>query len=118
MDALEFLRVRKRICYLYDECNDCPLKNTVCTDIETTSDKDFKRAIATVEQWSKEHPLKTRQSVLLKQFPDAELDESGVITICPAQLFDDHRNIDGGCKNPSIACTDCRREFWMQKLRK
>lgn len=116
MDALEFLRVRKRICYLYDECNDCPLKNTVCTDIETTSDEDFKRAIATVEQWSNEHSRKTRQSVFLKQFPDAELDESGVITICPAQLSDAHRNGDGVCKNPSIACSECCSEFWMQEV--
>lgn len=92
-----------------------PLVESHCIVSSATSDEDFKKMTDVVEQWSKEHPRKTRQRVFLEYFPEAELDESGVITICPAQLSDDHRSIDGVCKNPSIACFECRRRFWMKE---
>lgn len=116
MDALEFLRECKRMCNLYETCRDCPLEGTACTVSRATPDEDYKRAIATVEQWSKEHPRKTRQSVFLEQWPEAILDELGVITICPTALSRDYRSRGGGCKHPGIACRDCRREFWMQEV--
>ena len=30
MDALEFLKERKRTCYLYDECDKCPEERGLC----------------------------------------------------------------------------------------
>lgn len=84
MDALEFLRERKRMCNLRKHCEGCPLERDGCGLGTSTPDEEYEKFIATVEQWSKEHPIKTRQSVFLKQFPKAELDVSGVITICPA----------------------------------
>ena len=116
MDALEFLKEQKRMCKSYKSCYNCPFANNHCIVNHLTSDDDCEKIVNGVEQWSKEHSFKTRQSVFLKQFPDAELDESGVTTICPAQLSDAHRNGDGVCKNPSIACSECRSEFWMQEV--
>ena len=119
MEALEFLKEHKRICNAYSRsdngCCDCPLVSH-CIVSSATSDEDFKKMTDVVEQWSKEHPRKTRQSVFLEYFPEAELDASGVITICTAQLSRDYRSCDGGCKHPGIACCDCRREFWMQEV--
>lgn len=72
--------------------------------------------VTEVEQWSKEHPIKTLQSVFLEQFPEAEFDKFGVITVCPAPLSENYRDGYGWCKHPGIACCDCRREFWMQEV--
>lgn len=99
MDALEFLRERKRMCKSYVRCIGCPLERGRCGLIASMSDEEFEKIIATVEQW-----------------PETILDELGEITICPAAFSCDYRSSDGGCKHPGVACCDCRREFWMQEV--
>lgn len=116
MDALEFLKERKRMCTSCKGCDGCPLEGTHCVLSYATDDEDYERIIATVEQWSKEHPRQTRQSVFLEQYPEAALDGHGVLMICPAKLFKAHRNSSIGCKNTGELCIDCRREFWMQEV--
>lgn len=96
-------------------CLKCILRDTSCRAISGETDEGIEKEVALVEQWSKEHPINTRQSVFLKQFPKAELDVYGVITICPAPLSEDYRNDHGGCKHPGVSCSVCRREFWGQK---
>ena len=70
--------------------------------------------VAEVEQWSKEHPLKTWQSVFLERYPGAEIDEGGCLMLCPLTVSADRRNRHGDCT--TLKCTDCRREFWMQEV--
>ena len=72
--------------------------------------------VAEVEEWAKEHSIKTRQSVFLEQWPNAVLDKSGVMLLCPTNVSTAHRDNNGKCKNPEKLCTDCRREFWMQEV--
>ena len=69
-----------------------------------------------VEEWSAAHPRKTRQSVFLEQWPEAELDTNGAVAICPTILSIDYRSANKRCKHPGTACSDCRREFWMQEV--
>lgn len=69
---------------------------------------------ATVEQWAKEHPRKTQQSVFLEQYPEAEIDKCGCLMLCPKRISADCRNRYGNCANR--VCSDCRREFWMQEV--
>lgn len=57
-------------------------------------------------------PYKTRQKELLEQYPTADVDESGVLEVCPALLFASHRGKKGGCSTPNRLCDDCRKEFW------
>lgn len=57
-------------------------------------------------------PCKTRQKELLEQYPTADVDESGVLEVCPALLFASHRGKKGGCSTPNRSCGDCRKEFW------
>lgn len=57
-------------------------------------------------------PCKTRQQELLEQYPTADVDESGVLEVCPALLFASHRGKKGGCSTPNRSCDDCRKEFW------
>lgn len=112
MDALEFLRERKRMCNSYKGCEGCPLAKGRC--VIGTSDEDCERIIATVEKWSKEHPRKTRQSVFLKQYPEARIGDDGVLQIHPCSISASHRNVRGNCVNMRRECPDCRREFWSQ----
>ena len=115
MDALEFLKERKRVCYLYDECDKCPF-DSKCLGIINKSDEELKKIVDITEQWSKEHPRKTRQSVFLEQWPEAEIDMNGVIQICPIPISAAHRDSNGSCKDPEKRCSYCRREFWMQEV--
>ena len=115
MDALEFLKERKRICHLYDECDKCPF-DSKCLGIINKSDEELKKIVDITEKWLKEHSRKTRQSVFLEKWPEAEIDVNGVIQICPIPISVAHRDSNGSCKNPEKLCRDCRREFWMHEV--
>lgn len=113
MDALEFLREHKRMCNRYEGCCDCPLEVSICPGSSTMPDEDYKKLITVVEHWSKEHPRKTRQSMLLKQYPEAEIDSRGCLMLCPKRISVDFRSRYANCTK---MCSDCRREFWMQEV--
>lgn len=115
MDALEFLRERKRMCIYYGHCEGCPLEEVSCALEQTDSDGDYGIVIATVEQWSKEHPIKTRQNVFLEQWPEAKVADDGILMLCPVVVSSTYRNQYGGCKTPCASCDDCCRKFWMQE---
>ena len=116
MDTLEFLKERKRMCGSYKGCVGCPFEKSYCVISHDTSDEDCESIVATVEQWSKEHPRKTRQSVFLEQYPETEIDVNGVVSMCPMSISAAHRDSDGECNYPEKMCRDCRREFWMQEV--
>ena len=116
MDALEFLKERRRMCLSYVACKGCPLERGTCVLSVGTSDEICERVIAAVEQWSKEHPRKTRQSVFLEQYPEAELTKDGVVSICPIAVSAAYRDADGGCAVNDRKCAVCCRKFWMQEI--
>ena len=109
MDALEFLRERRRMCNSYRGCEGCPLEDGKCVVSYVAPDEDYKRIIAAVEQWSKEHPRKTRQDVFLEQWPNCRMGDDGVIKMCPRDVNKMH--VCG-----PVGCADCRRKFWMQEV--
>lgn len=117
MDALEFLKAERRMCASFDgKCVKCPLGDTGCCDIVGDTDGELENEVAAVEQWSKEHPRKTRQSVFLEQCPEAWTYADGVLSICPNRVADWRRSTLGTCIGGSKICEDCRREFWMQEV--
>lgn len=95
-------------------CKNCPAYGDEC-DIYKP-DCDFESLVKAVEAWSAEHPRKTRQSEFLKQWTEAQLDEDGVLKVCPALISAAYSNEDGGCVDLCRTCVDCRREFWMQEV--
>lgn len=105
MDAVEFVRVIKRM------LNAAPTKggNHVITSFVVPEEE-----VARIEQWAEEHPIKTRQSVFLEQWPNAEFDCQGVIAIDPCDVDKTMHGKDGDCYNGN--CDDCRREFWSQEV--
>lgn len=73
--------------------------------------------VSIVEQWAKEHPVKTRQSEFLKQYPEAEIGDDGLPGVDPCQLYKEIANVeiyDGYCNK--YGCTDCRRDFWLAEI--
>lgn len=117
MDALKFIKEAKRMCQSYEECEACPADargNFVDCRVDIMQDIDVADAVAIVEKWAKEYPKKTRQSVFLEQWPNAELDSNGVIVIDPCDINKAIYRKDNGCYNKK--CDDCRREFWMQEV--
>lgn len=118
MDALKFIKERYRMCDYYrggnalSRCAECPVFQMPCVPVRLVTAE----YIAAVEQWSREHPRKTRQSVFLEQYPEAQIDDNDVLSVCPAEISPSHRKDGGGCLNIHKRCTDCRREFWMQEV--
>lgn len=124
MDALKFIEERNRMCDRYwqadGDCDGCPLVYTrECNEMRNMVDDSGKavgKVVEIVEKWSKEHPRKTRQSVFLEQWPDADIDAHGFILICPTSISAAYRDSSGLCASPDRECEDCRREFWMQEV--
>lgn len=111
MDALKFFKEWNRMCSSSNECAKCPFNGQKCDLIRGIMEEH----IAAVEQWSKEHPRKTRQDVFLEQYPGAWVDEDWCLRICPNGISSWHRSEDGECITAD-KCADCRHEFWMQEV--
>ena len=118
MDAVKFTEERNRMCKSFgDDCAACPANDIIyrCKFSITVGDEAAKQ-VELLEEWSAAHLRKTRQSVFLEQWPEAELDTNGAVAICPTILSCDYRSANKRCKHPGTACSDCRREFWMQEV--
>lgn len=116
MDAVEFYKSMKRMCYSGEMCEKCPLYNnfsemgSVCDVLLHIEDEEASKVKSIVEQWAKDHPVKTRKSEFLKMFPNAELDEDGVLTIYSCSIESSLRKTqECSIKN----CHKCRREYWL-----
>lgn len=118
MDAVKFVKEYLRMCTKVDDCGDCPVyKTDFCTvPAEERSQESAEEIVELVEEWSAAHPRKTRQSVFLEQYPEARIDDNGVLDVCPAPIFHSHRGDGGGCIDYHRSCPDCRREFWTQEV--
>ena len=116
MDAVMFIKERNRMCESFgDRCTGCPASNGGCA-VGQESTLDATDQVAMVEDWSAAHPHKTRQSMFLEQYPEAVLDERGVVWICPRYFSASYRDSEMLCSHPERVCADCMREFWMQEV--
>lgn len=108
MDVVEYVKQRERMCNYYVNCNDCPAGYYEgCSSFNGIS-----KLVPIVEQWAKEHPVKTRQSELLKMFPEASMLDDRCLNICPNQFVSEYRdNETGGCYNLNRDCDKCKRDF-------
>ena len=101
MDAVKFVETLQR-----------KIKNENRDEIIIRTTDDANLFVDLVEEWSKDHPLKTRQSVFLKQWPNA-ITNNDVIDILPCNidqsLYDNQRcNVED--------CSKCKCEFWMKEV--
>lgn len=116
MDAVEFIREWRRMCEFSKGCKKCPADKTPCVLNSGTGVEDAEKLVQIVEEWAKTHPRKTRQSEFLERWPEARVDEYGVLRTCPADLVKDRRDEYGGCSHPIEYCPSCRRKFWEQEV--
>lgn len=118
MDAVKFFKTANRLCK--DQgCSKCPVcKEDMCMvmrmiRLDDNSVKSIEETISKVEQWAKDHPVKTRQSEFLKVFPNAQI-VNIERTFCVA-----HFDSTKVCKeaNPSEEqCIACRYRFWNEEV--
>jgi hypothetical protein len=109
MDAVEYVKQRERMCSYYGSCDKC-LANKVmgCASLIKIS-----QMVPIVEQWAKEHPVKTRQSEFLKMFPNASVGYNGTLVICPSQA--DTKAV-AECVRSERNCDKCKRDFWLKEI--
>lgn len=114
MEDVKLLKEYGRICSLSKgNCNKCTLSalNNVhgisCRRLIIEEPVCF---IKIVEQWSKEHPVKTRQDLFLERFPNTELGEScNVIVICPCYIDNTLRKPTEEPNIESYSISKCKR---------
>lgn len=118
MDAVEFLKEGTRMCNSYEACVGCPMYPTDdCCMVKM----NLKQMINIVEKWAKEHPVKTRQSEFLKQWPDARIESDGMPSICPIVVDKRCYNKDDDALccfvRDEEKCRKCRRDFWLKEIK-
>lgn len=114
MDAVEFFKTANRLCK-NQGCETCPIgeKGYCMVGIDNNSVKNIEETILKLEQWAKDHPVKTRQSEFLKMFPDAPINEGdGILCVSPCDVEGGKRI---GCANGK-GCNDCRLEYWLAEV--
>ena len=111
MDAVEFVKTFGRMCNT--ECTKCELwKRRIRSESCTSWQKNHpEEAVALVEQWAKEHPVKTRQSEFLKHYPGARITIDGFLHACPMDVFS-----DTGINCATRTCHECRKAFWLAEV--
>nr|DAG99426.1 MAG TPA: NADH-ubiquinone oxidoreductase [Ackermannviridae sp.]DAV58898.1 MAG TPA: NADH-ubiquinone oxidoreductase [Caudoviricetes sp.] len=116
MDAVEFFKTVNRLCE-NQSCRECPVcKEGVCmvmnmVRIDGGLVESIEETVSKVEQWAKDHPVKTRQSEFLKLFPNATIDEdNGILCIKPCTIDESI-----GCTNGK-GCDDCYRKYWLTEV--
>lgn len=124
MDAVEFLKEAKRYCKWCKNttqdgkkrlCDACYFEKL--NDIFNLHSIAYCKFVETVEQWAKEHPVKTRQDEFFNQWPDAEIGYDGLPTVAPCQLNIELLQCDSqeDCENRGV-CDKCRRDFWLKEI--
>lgn len=106
MDVAEFFSEFRRMCKSSSDCTKCEYHGDRCDN----AIKLLEGTVAMVEQWSREHPRKTRQDMFLERWPEVKLFD-GIIDIKPCSLVASLRS-----ECPKTFCYDCRRKFWMQEV--
>lgn len=111
MDAVEFLKTLCRMCNC--ECCNCELRKRLsvfetCTAWRKTHPDE---AVAIVERWGAEHPIKTRQSEFLKHYPGARISAQGCLNACPMNVF---AFTEINCN--AQPCFECKKAFWLTEV--
>lgn len=115
MDAVEYLKTLQRMCRSNMECITCPIYKVTgrgCGLFSAESEK-LVSTVTPVENWAKEHPVRTRKSVFLGQYPHAKLDNNCALDISPC-------DIEGGtCRSMGsveLTCAECKQKYWLEEV--
>lgn len=111
MDAVEFMKEFRRMCESVTDCKNCPLgimripeSKNVCA-LNVFLNAEF--SIQAIEQWSKEHPYKTRLQDFMEKYPNAKIDGGFCGRVC-CERIGYVNNCQYECGE--YDCTDCWNE--------
>ncbi len=112
MDAVEYLKALHRMCIKNNSCEACPTYKGVGTkcSLPYRSDEALEERVKIVDEWAKEHPVRTRKSVFLVQYPNAMTLDDGTPNICPRDV---DKTIMQRCEG---LCDTCKIEYWSQEV--
>lgn len=109
----DWIRFRKSCCSSdISQCYECPLYalntdgKSYCGDFMKNHTDE---AEAIIDKWCKEHPTKTRQSEILKLFPNIPRRDSGEIIIRPKLL-------DPNITHCAYDCDRCQKNYWLGEI--
>lgn len=120
MDAVNFIVTRDRMCRSFNgrragcEVNEHMGADDICIDYMVQHPQ---AVVEIVEQWGKEHLLKTRQNEFLKLFPRGRLASDGVLKFCPQEVDSDFMCPMVVQQSRNVHCVDCRREYWLEEVK-
>lgn len=119
MDAVEYLKTLRRLCESQSGCAGCVLLDEDDSCFATVNrDGYVEKAVTAVEQWAKDHPVKTRQSEFLKMFPNAKFPnaktDGGVIIFCP-RGFLPKGEAEAYCEKHD-ECIECCKDYWLAEV--
>ena len=112
MDAVNFYKAMQRICN-GNSCRSCPLDY----ECGPSADVDAEFVVKKVEQWAKDHPVKTRQSEFLKMFPNANL--KNITRLLPCSIdsnMNPLRCAKYGYLSITCRCDTCRNDYWNEEV--
>jgi hypothetical protein len=110
LTALEYLEIKNRMTKSDNHgecgisCGSCPLasgynnKNISCVAFQKIYPKE---AIEVVEQWDKDHPVKTIKDDFLEKYPDAIIGMNNAPTVCTKSLGYPSEGCNG------LTCYEC-----------
>lgn len=114
MDAVKYLKELDRMCRAHQACDGCPILDCgkIGCGVSDSAPIELVDTVEIVEQWAKDHPVRTRQSVFLERYPKARRLDCGGLAICPREIE------GGGCDEYDeryLNCVDCKRKYWSQE---
>ena len=112
MDAVKFVKTLGRMCDA--ECIKCEFwkRRSRWESCNAWQKNHPEEAVAIVEKWAAAHPVKTRMSVFLEQWPDARIKKAdGLPMVSPCNLDD---KLADKCKE--IPCSECWKKFWLAEV--
>lgn len=73
--------------------------------------------IKAIQAWSDSNPVKTRLSMFLEMFPNAEIADDGMPYIYPCKL-DANYKFNEDCKEflGGFRCGMCKKEYWLSEV--
>ena len=98
----------KRMCETYNNCERCPLScKSYAPPYELPDNAD-----EIVDEWVKEHPVKTYAMDFFKKFPDAPKGKDGTPIPCIKDMYDVDKQLTE-CFKGNIDCLKC----WNQEIK-
>ena len=100
-----------RMCNAHSDCGICPIQGMSLCVRYSRGVGDIDKANEIILNWSKAHPVKTRQNEFLKMFPNAKIDNCGTSILCPRWVDKDFK-----CNRQLLCCAECCKEYWLAEV--